>query len=49
MSKRAVGLGLLGCLLGVFVAALFLCGCETAKGLGRDIQQADDWIKDNLW
>ena len=32
----------------LFGAAL-LSGCETCKGIKRDIMKTDDWIKDNLW
>lgn len=35
------------------MAAVFslgiLAGCETCKGLNRDVKAADAWIKDNLW
>jgi predicted small secreted protein len=40
-------------LIAVFVIGLLsltcLSGCETAKGMGRDIKDADEWIKDHLW
>ncbi len=28
---------------------LLLSGCETVKGMGRDVKNADKWVKDNLW
>lgn len=31
------------------VVVLALSGCETCKGFGRDIKNADEWMKDNLW
>lgn len=35
------------------VCALFLMmfclGCETVKGMGRDIKNADQWMKDHAW
>ena len=40
-------------LVGLF---LFICGCETAKGLKKDAQNTwhnaqgfDDWVKEHLW
>jgi predicted small secreted protein len=35
----------------VFCAIVFvsLCGCETARGLGRDVQNADKWFRENAW
>lgn len=29
--------------------ASVLCGCETVKGMGRDVKNADRWVRDNLW
>lgn len=34
------------CLLALVVSCL---GCETARGLGRDIKNADQWIRDHAW
>jgi len=33
------------CLMGLIV----LCGCETVKGMGRDIKNADDWLREHAW
>lgn len=37
----------------VFIFICVLCfagsGCETVKGMGRDIKKADDWFKDHAW
>ena len=39
--------------LAVFCVLAFgigmLAGCETCKGLNRDIKSADTWMRDNLW
>jgi predicted small secreted protein len=48
MKKRVAGRAVIFWLAVVFVAGL-LAGCETCKGLNRDIKQADAWIKDNMW
>ena len=48
MTKRAVTRSAILLLLGLF-AMVVLAGCETCKGAGRDIHNADQWIKDNLW
>jgi len=26
-----------------------LCGCETVKGMGRDIKNADRWFREHAW
>lgn len=31
------------------VFTIALCGCETVKGMGRDVKNADKWVRDNLW
>jgi|GEM_PF-5147094 len=33
----------------VLVVAVLISGCETCKGIKRDVMKADEWIKDNLW
>ena len=30
----------------LLAAALFLGGCETTKGVGKDVQKAGDWIEE---
>ena len=30
----------------LLAAVLFLNGCETTKGVGRDMQKAGEWIED---
>ena len=37
------------CLIGLLLIVVGCLGCETCKGLGRDIKNADDWIRDNAW
>lgn len=37
---------LLACVL---VLAFACLGCETVKGIGRDINKADQWIRDHAW
>jgi predicted small secreted protein len=34
----------------LFLLALvvFCAGCETLKGMGRDIKNADEWIRDRV-
>jgi predicted small secreted protein len=44
-SFRSAVIAVLVC---VFACAMLL-GCETVKGMGRDIKSADTWFKDNLW
>lgn len=43
-------------LLAVIASMFIFAGCETAKGMAKDIENthqgvlnADDWIRDNLW
>ncbi len=48
MNKRAVAYNAILLFLGLFMMVV-LAGCETCKGAGRDIHNADQWIKDNLW
>ncbi len=43
-ATRFTTISFLICLL-----ALSACGCETAKGAARDVQKADEWIRDNIW
>ena len=31
------------------ISLMFLSGCETAKGMGRDIKTADQWLRDHAW
>jgi predicted small secreted protein len=33
----------------VLLLTVFCVGCETAKGLGRDIKNADQWMRDHAW
>ncbi|MDD5019283.1 MAG: hypothetical protein PHS61_02535 [Candidatus Omnitrophica bacterium] len=37
---------LLACALVLMATCL---GCETVKGVGRDIKNADQWMRDNAW
>ena len=30
----------------LLAASLFLGGCETTKGVGKDVQKAGDWIEE---
>jgi predicted small secreted protein len=30
----------------LLLLTFLLCGCETFKGVGRDMQKAGDWIED---
>jgi len=40
---------LVACVCVVLVGALLFSGCETCKGLRRDIEKTDEWLQDNLW
>ena len=37
------------CVCLVLVGAVLLSGCETCKGIKRDIEKTDEWIKEKLW
>lgn len=44
--------GIKSSIIAVFVcvvACVMLLGCETVKGMGRDIKGADKWMRENLW
>ncbi len=48
MKNRKTGL-CIAVLLLCLVTTIVLCGCETAKGMGRDIKCADQWVRDHMW
>ncbi len=37
------------CVCLVLGIAVVVSGCETCKGLKRDIEKTDEWMQDNLW
>ncbi|MFA5039515.1 MAG: hypothetical protein WC732_07540 [Candidatus Omnitrophota bacterium] len=45
-TKRAQRYLVLVCMLVLVVTGL---GCETVKGLGRDVKNADQWFRDHAW
>ena len=49
MRQSPIFARLVLCVCLVVAAAVVLSGCETCRGIGRDIKKADEWIKDNLW
>ena len=30
----------------LIASMLFIAGCETAKGLGKDVQKAGEWVQE---
>ncbi len=34
------------CALSLILLLFILCGCETARGLGRDFENLGNWIQD---
>jgi predicted small secreted protein len=41
---------LMVCVLMVFAASLlFISGCETGKGMVRDVKSVDQWFRDHAW
>lgn len=48
MRKHPIHLSVLILLVCLFGLAV-LAGCETTKGLGRDIKKVDEWVKDHMW
>jgi len=49
MRQSPIFVKLVLCVCLVAAAVVVLSGCETCRGVKRDIQKADEWIKDNLW
>ena len=47
MKKHLSRFRVTSLLLLLFVV-LFCAGCETCKGMGRDIRNADEWIRDKV-
>ncbi len=45
-SQRSFGFSLV---LVCCVILTLLCGCETWRGLCKDVQKADDWFRENAW
>lgn len=48
MKKSSFRSSIIAVLICIAACTMFL-GCETAKGVGRDIMNADKWMRDNLW
>ena len=49
MRKIPIFAKLVVCACLLFFGAALLSGCETCKGIKRDVMKADEWLKDNLW
>ena len=47
--KKQVGKWSIVCILICFLAIIVCSGCETCKGIGKDIKNADDWFKEHAW
>ena len=48
MKKYATRLKMVPFLI-CLLALIIISGCETAKGVVRDVKNADQWIRDNAW
>ena len=48
MKKNGIVLAMMICLVCLVCLTVFY-GCETVKGMGRDIKNADEWVRDHTW
>ena len=48
MKKKKVFLSVFAIAICI-VSFIMLSGCETCKGVGRDIKDADQWFRDHAW
>lgn len=48
MRKPNMGRFIAALCLFCFLACVF-CGCETVRGMGRDIKNADQWFREHAW
>ena len=49
MENRKNKRRIIGWLMLAIFALTILVGCETVKGMGRDIKNADAWFKEHAW
>jgi len=49
MRLKSISAKLVVCACLVFFGAVLLSGCETCKGVKRDVMKGDEWMRDNLW
>ncbi|MGE5279834.1 MAG: hypothetical protein ACM3L6_03715 [Deltaproteobacteria bacterium] len=49
MKKISPFVRAVACACLFLAGAVLLSGCETCKGIKRDVMNADQWIRDNLW
>lgn len=49
MKQHKAGLSTISVVVLCLFALTLLCGCETVKGMGRDIKNVDLWFKEHAW